>query len=127
MRDSLWLTVLPIETHGLAVSKSEFRDTLGLQYGWRPPYLPDTFTCGHIFTINPTMSCLKRGFPTIRHNELRDVLAGMMSDVCCDAHTEPTFQALNGEVLQKRTTTRDDEARLDISACVFGKSFPKHL
>ena len=40
--------------------------------------------------------------------------------------TEPTFQPLNGEVLPKQTTTRDDKAHLDISACVFwGSRFPK--
>ena len=61
------------------------------------------------------MSCPKGGFPTVRLSELRDVLAGKMSDVCCDVHTEPTFQCLNGEVLAKQTISRDDEARLDIS------------
>ena len=100
----MWLTVLPIETHGFVLSKSEFGDIFCLQYGWRPPYLPDTCTCYHIFTINHAMSCSKGGFSTIRLNELRDVLAGMMSDVCCDVHTEPTLQPLNGEVLPKQTT-----------------------
>ena len=119
----MWLTVLPIETHGFfALSKSEFGDALCLQYGWRPPYLPDSCTWSHIFTINHAMSCAKGGFSTIRLNELRDVLAGMMSDVCCDVHTEPTLQPLNGEVLPKQTTTSNDESRLDISACGFYQS-----
>ena len=50
------------------------------------------------------MSCPKGVFSTIRLNELRDVLAGMMSDVCSDVRTEPTLQPLNGEVLPKQTT-----------------------
>ena len=50
------------------------------------------------------MSCPKGGFSTIRLKELRDVLAGMMSDVCCDVHTEPTLQPLNLDVLPKQTT-----------------------
>ena len=69
------------------------------------------------------MSCPKGDFPTVRLNELRDVLAGKMSDVCCDVHTEPTFQSLNGDVLPKEAITRDDEARLDISLVFYGKSF----
>ena len=68
------------------------------------------------------MSCPKGDFPTVRLNELRDVLAGKMSDVCCDVHTEPTFQSLNGEVLPKEAITRDDYARLDISL-FYEKSF----
>ena len=69
------------------------------------------------------MSCPKGGFPTVRFNELRYALAGKMSDVCCEVHTELTFQSLNGEVVPKQTITRDDEARLDISFVFYRNSF----
>lgn len=123
---STWLTVLPLEVHNFALSKSEFRDALCLRYGWRPPHLPDICICGQKFTVNHAMSCPTGGFPTIRHNEVRDVIAGMMSEVCHDVDLEPTLQSLSGEVLAKKTSSRDDDARLDISACgLWGGRFQK--
>ena len=56
------------------------------------------------------------GFPTIRHNELRDVTASLLSDVCHNVATEPRLQPLSEESLTYRTTITADNARLDIRA-----------
>ena len=56
------------------------------------------------------------GFPTIRHNELRDVTASLLSDVCHNVATDPRLQLLSGESLTYRTAITADNARLDIRA-----------
>ena len=39
-----------------------------------------------------------------------------MDEVCFDVEIEPTFQPLQGESFDSKTTTTEDEARLDIEA-----------
>ena len=56
------------------------------------------------------------GFPTIRHNELRDVTASLLTEVCHDVATEPHLQPLSGESMTLRSAITDDGARLDIRA-----------
>ena len=56
------------------------------------------------------------GFVTIRHNDLRDLTAKILSKVCCDTEIEPTLTPLSGEDLSHRTANRSNEARLDVRA-----------
>ena len=37
------------------------------------------------------MSCKKGGFVTIRHNDLRDLTAKILPEVCYDTEIEPTL------------------------------------
>ena len=61
-------------------------------------------------------------FPTIRHNELRDSTATVLSEVCHDVAIEPVLQRLTGESLHYATANVEDEARLDVSARGFWSS-----
>ena len=70
---SSWLSALPIAEHGFALHKGAFRDALCLRYGWQPPLLPANCVCGKHLTIEHALSCPCGGFPSIRHNELRDL------------------------------------------------------
>ena len=63
------------------------------------------------------MSCKKGGFLSIRHNDLGDLTANMLSEVCRDVEIEPKLTPLTGEVLGSRTANTTNEARLDIRAC----------
>ena len=96
---SSWLIALPIESHGFTLHKSAFRDAIYLRYGWQPPLLPTTCACGKSFTIDHALNCPTRGFPIIRHNEVRDLTADFMSEVCHNACVEPVLQPLTGEQL----------------------------
>ena len=87
-----------------------------MRYGWLPKNLTDQCPCGSAFTVEHSLSCPKGGFPTIRHNEIRDLFAELIRDVCPNVETEPTLQPLNGEAFKYRSTTTDDEERLDIAA-----------
>ena len=50
------------------------------------------------------MSCKKGGFMSIRHNNLRDLTASEISEVCKDTEIEPKLLPLSGEEPHGRTT-----------------------
>ena len=52
----------------------------------------------------------------MRHDEIRDTFADIMKDVCFDIEIEPKLQSLEGESFESKTTTTEDDARLDIKA-----------
>ena len=52
------------------------------------------------------------GFPTIRHNELRNITASLLSEVCIAS--EPCLQPLNGESMIHCTANTTDDSRLNI-------------
>ena len=53
-------------------------------------------------------------FPSIRHNEVSDLTASLLSEVCSDVGVEPALQPLGGEPLQFATANSEDGARLDV-------------
>ena len=60
----------------------------------------------------------KGGFPTIRHNEVRDLTASLLTEICHNVGIESSLQPLDGEEFATApTTTYADEAcLLDIVA-----------
>ena len=116
---SSWLTTLPIAEHGFALHKGAFRDALCLRYGWHPSNLPSHCICNQKFTVEHALSCSRGGFPQIRHNELRDITAEMMKEVCHNVSTEPHLQPVTREQLRHRTANREEGARLDVVATNF--------
>ena len=56
------------------------------------------------------------GFPTIRHNEIRDITASLLTEVCSNVATEPHLQPLSGETFRLASSNTDDGARLDVRA-----------
>ena len=69
---SCWLNTLPIAEHGFDLSKGEFCDALCLRFGWQPVNLPQMCVCGKSFSVEHAFTCPYGGFPSIRHNEIRD-------------------------------------------------------
>ena len=108
--------VIPIEEHGLALNKQEFRDSLCLHYNLPLPNLPSYCACGEIFTANHALSCKKGGFVAQRHNTIRDLLISHISKVCRNVETEPLLQPLDNEVFNLQSTVTSREARLDMKA-----------
>ena len=91
-------------------------DALCLRYGWRPSDLPLTCVCGESYTVAHSLMCLYGGFVTLRHNDIRDLSASLLKEVCPNVCREPILQPLTGESLRLRSASTDDGARLDISA-----------
>ena len=116
---SSWLTVLPLREHGFWLSKRDYRNAMALRYGWQLDAVPLTCVCGADFTPDHAMICSFGGFLSIRHNELRDILGGLLSEVCHNVAIEPRLQPLNGEVFRSKTTTTASDARADVRATGF--------
>ena len=111
---SSWLTALPLKDHGFWLSKRDFRDAMALRYGWQLEMIPMSCVCGNLFNPDHAMVCTFGGYPTIRHNELRDIIGRLASEVCHNVAIEPQLQPLNGEVFKAKTTTTSPAARADI-------------
>ena len=113
---SSWLSALPIEEHGFSLHKSAFRDAISLRYGRHPSHLPTECTCGKKFTVEHAFSCLYGGFPSLRHNEVRDITAQLLCETCHNVSVEPELQPLSGEQFTHQTANVEDGARSDIKA-----------
>ena len=112
---SSWLTALPVQEHGFSLHKTAFQDALALRYGWMPSRTPSHCACGTNFSVDHALSCPKGGFPSIRHNEVRDITAELLSEVCHDVEVEPHLQPLSDERFQQKTANTQDGACLDIA------------
>ena len=110
------LTTLPIEEHSFALYKGAFRDAICLHYGWRPSHLPAECVCGKSFSVDHALSCSQGGYTSLRHSELRDLTAKLLSETCPNVSTEPELQPLSGESLTYLASNVQDGARLDVRA-----------
>ena len=116
---SSWITAIPVRDFGFNLHKQAFRDALCLWYGWPLSRLPSHCVCGVPFSIDHAFTCPEGAFPIIRHNRIRDLLAGLLTEVCPCVAIEPVLQPLSGEQFQLRSTNVEDNARLDVSAQEF--------
>ena len=78
---SSWLSALPIADHGFHLNKGEFRDALCLRYDWSLPNVPQQCSCGKQFSANHAMTCHLGGFLTVRHNDIRDITASLLTQI----------------------------------------------
>jgi len=96
--------------------KSAFRDALCLRYGWLPSCTPVHCDCGSQFSVEYALLCPKDGFSSLWHNEIKDIPANLLTEVCNSVCIEPHLQPVTGEHLHGATTNIQDAARLDIAA-----------
>ena len=82
-------------------------------------YIKASFACREGFSISRAMDCHTGGFPSRRHNEIRDITAELISEVCHGISVEPPLQSLNGETFSYQSTNTADDARTNISASGF--------
>ena len=113
---SSWLSTLPLKEYKFSLHKRALHDALALRYGWPLRDIPSHCACGAPFSVEHELSCPKGGFTILRHNEIRDLTANVLSEVCHDVCIEPVLQPLTGEVLSGASAIREDAARLDIAA-----------
>ena len=52
----------------------------------------------------------------MRHNETRNTFVNLMKDICFDVEFGPRLQPLEGKSFDNKTTTIEDEARLNVKA-----------
>ena len=103
-----WLNVLPLKRYGFQLNKFVFRNGLSLRFSWNPKNAPLNCPCGEIFSMTHALHCPKGCYTIVRHNEIRDTFANLMSEVCRDVAVEPLLQPLDGETLDRNSTATDD-------------------
>ena len=74
--------------------------------------------CGNIRTV---LTCPTGRMPILQHNELRDMTATLMTEVCHNVCTEPGLQPLS--VLHGQLANCQEGARVDIRVKIL-QSFP---
>ncbi|XP_065182324.1 fibrillin-3-like [Sycon ciliatum] len=102
--------------HGFHLSKQEFRDGLALRYDWPLLDVPTKCAFGVLFSTAHAMCCPRGGFPTIRHNEVRDMVGELLTEVCHAVAIEPQLAPLSGEVFTAASTNTAEDARADVRA-----------
>ena len=113
---SSWLTVQPLHETATILNKQDFRDALAIRYGWSLAGLATSCVCGSPMTTDHAFVCPCGGYPSARHNDVRDLIADVLKEVSTDVETEPTLLPFDGENLPGRSSNRSNEARLDIRA-----------
>ena len=110
---SNWLVTLPLKDQGFALNRSEFTDALNIRYHRQLKGLPESCPCGHQFNITHALNCKRGGFVHMRHDNLRDFNAKLLSKVQKDVETEPSLIPIVGENINGNSA---DGARVDVRA-----------
>ena len=84
--------------------------------------MPKICACSSPNSIDHALICKKGGFVSLRHNQIRDLEAHWLSEVCKGVETEPQLIPLIGETFEHKSTNTAPEARLDIFARGFWSS-----
>ena len=96
--------------------RSAFQDALALRYGWSPLRPPSLCACGTSFSVEHALSCPKGGLPSLRHNEIRDLTATVLTEVCSQVCVEPELQPVqHSDEFPLATSNTQDSARLDVA------------
>ena len=104
-----------------------FWDLIHIRYGWELTRLSENYVCKVKFGLQHVLSCKKGGFVTIRHNQIRNITATLLNEICNDVQIEPRLQSHSGEYFDTKTANKLEDARLDISARGFWCSGQKAL
>ena len=79
---SAWLSALPLTEYGFTLHKAAFHDAIALCSGWPLHRTPSHCACETVFSVDHALSCLKWGLPSLRHNEIGDLTARLLIEVC---------------------------------------------
>ena len=112
---SAWLYALPLSEYGFSLHKAAFHDAVALRYGWPLQRTPSHCACGAAFSVDHALSCPKGGLPSLRHNEIRDLTARLLTEVCHQVQVEPELQPVsNPDTFSHAIANSQEGARLDI-------------
>ena len=94
-------------------------DAFCLKYKWPPAKLPSHCVCGSAFSLEHALSCKVGGFITLRHNEVHDFMANLLTETCHYVLVEPPLQPITGKTFQLCSVNQEDCARLDVAMSGF--------
>ena len=85
---SSWISSLPLEDEGYVLNKQLFWDLIHIKYGWELTCLPENCVCGVKFGLQHVLSRKKGGFVTIRLNQVRNITATLLNEICNNVQIE---------------------------------------
>ena len=92
-KTSTWLNVLPLQNYHFDLSPLQFRDGLTICYLRDLPCLPPRCDgCGTALTLQHALDCKKGGLVIQRHNEIRDCIGDIASQVWTHVIKEPVVR-----------------------------------
>ena len=106
----------------LPEKSSAFRDVLCLRFNWPLKDVPFHCVCGETFSGEHCLSCPSGGFSAIRHNEVRDITAEILTEICSNVEVEPQLENLFGELLALRTSISGDEGGIVFQLMMSGEA-----
>ena len=116
IRASAWLSALPLTKYGFTLHKAAFHDAIALRYDWPLHKTPSHCACGTVFSVDDALSCPKGGLPSLQHNEIRDLTACLLSEVCHQVQVGPVLQPVSNPGSFALSTANNQEgACLDIA------------
>ena len=93
------LSALPIIEHGFTLHKGTFRDVPMFMVRMAPRSFANRI--GGVANSSQwttcTLGCPCGGFPSLRHNEIRDVTANLLNEICHNVSTKPELQPLSSD------------------------------
>ena len=95
--------------------KKAFWNAIRIRYDIPLERLPAICVSGDSLNLQHALSCPKGGLVITRHNELRNLTAEILGEVCKNVVIEPLLTPLTGEELPKSSNT-SNQARADVSA-----------
>ena len=110
-----WLTTIPIEKARIRSSQRDVPQCSCTEI-WLAGAVLRT-ACGSrlIFEPDHQLICRQGGYISLHHNELHDLIASLLKEVCIDVSTELLLQPVTGKNLPTSSNTTDS-ARLDVWA-----------
>ena len=108
-----WLTALPLKAYGYTLNKQEFRDGICLRYDWKIQNVASHCHCGSKNDVDHALSCKRGGYVGMRHDNIRNLEAEFLREVCSDVKIEPQLLPLVNLGLNG---TNAEKARLDVSS-----------
>ena len=107
---------MPIKRNCLFLEKPAFWDSMRIRYNIPLERLPTLCVCGDSFNLQHALSCPKGGLVITRHNELRNLTAEILGEVCKNVVIEPLLTPLLGRnfrILQIRATKQEQMCHLE--------------
>ena len=113
---SISLTIIPIKRSSFFLEKQAFWDIIRIRCNILLERLPTLCVCGDSFNLQHALSCPKGGLVITRHNELRNLTAEILGEVCKNVVIELLLTPLTGKdflTLQIRATKQEQMCQLE--------------
>ena len=85
-------SVIPIQEHGFALAKFEFRDALRIRYNKQLQGMRSKCPCCQKYNLNHDVNCKRGGFVVMRHNNAIGFEANPLNTIQNDVEIEPALQ-----------------------------------